>query len=68
MPAHELLHLFLSRRRHIVAVIDEYGSFQGIVSLEDVLESMLGAEIVDEHDEVVDMQAHARESNPHAGA
>ena len=66
MPAHELLRLFLNRRRHMVAVIDEYGGFQGIVSLEDVLESLLGSEIVDEHDEVVDMQAHARASNPHA--
>jgi CBS domain containing-hemolysin-like protein len=65
MPAHELLRLFLHRRRHMVAVIDEYGSFQGIVTLEDVLESLLGSEIVDEKDEVVDMQAHARESNPH---
>lgn len=65
MPAHQLLRLFLHRRRHMVAVIDEYGSFQGIVTLEDVLESLLGSEIVDEHDEVVDMQAHARESNPH---
>ena len=65
MPAHELLRLFLNRRRHMVAVIDEYGSFQGIVTLEDVMESLLGSEIVDEHDEVVDMQAHARASNPH---
>ncbi len=68
MPAHKLLRLFLVGRRHMVAVVDEYGSFQGIVSLEDVLEEMLGAEIVDEHDEIVDMQAHARQSNPHADA
>lgn len=66
MPAHELLSLFLRGRRHMVAIIDEYGSFQGIVTLEDVLETLLGTEIVDEHDEVIDMQAHARESNPHA--
>ena len=65
MPAHKLLHLFLQRRRHMLAVVDEYGSFQGIVTLEDVVESMLGSEIVDEHDEVVDMQALARASNPH---
>ncbi len=68
MPAHKLLHLFLGGRRHMVAVVDEYGSFQGIVSLEDVLEEMLGTEIVDEHDEIVDLQKHARESNPHADA
>ncbi|MCP4093023.1 MAG: HlyC/CorC family transporter [Planctomycetes bacterium] len=66
MKAHTLLQMFLQRRRHLVAVIDEYGSFQGIVTLEDVLESMLGAEIVDEHDEVADLQEHARASNPHS--
>lgn len=65
MPGHKLLQLFLAGRRHMVAVVDEYGSFQGIVTLEDVLESMLGTEIVDEHDEIVDLQAHARASNPH---
>ncbi|MDA1114216.1 MAG: hemolysin family protein [Planctomycetota bacterium] len=66
MRAHELLGLFLRRRRHMVAVVDEYGSTQGIVTLEDVLESLLGTEIVDEHDEIIDMQAHARASNRHA--
>ncbi|MCR9248553.1 MAG: hemolysin family protein [bacterium] len=65
MAAHELLHLFLERRRHLVGVVDEYGSFEGIVSLEDVLEALLGQEIVDEHDEIVDLQEHARRSNPH---
>lgn len=66
MPAHILLQLFLRRCRHMVAVVDEYGSYKGIVTLEDVLESLLGAEIVDEHDEIADLQAHARESNPHS--
>ena len=66
MPAHELLRLFLQRRRHLAAVVDEYGGFQGIVTLEDVLEALLGEEIVDEHDEIVDLQQHARDSNPHA--
>lgn len=66
MPAHELLRLFLKRRRHLVGIVDEYGSFEGIVTLEDVLESMLGEEIVDEYDEIVDLQEHARRSNPHA--
>jgi CBS domain containing-hemolysin-like protein len=61
MPAHELLRLFLEDRAHLVAVIDEYGGFEGVVTLEDVLESMLGKEIVDEHDPVSDMQALARE-------
>lgn len=61
MPGHALMRLFLRDRKHMVAVVDEYGSFEGIVTLEDVLEALLGEEIVDEHDIVVDMQAHARE-------
>ncbi len=61
MPAHELLNLFLTERRHLVAVVDEYGGFEGVVSLEDVLEQLLGSEIVDETDEHEDMQVRARE-------
>ena len=74
MPAHELLDLFLARREHMVAVIDEYGGFEGVVTLEDVLECLLGTEIVDEHDRADDMQALARErlngdgEEPAAGA
>ncbi|QDU83084.1 Hemolysin C [Planctomycetes bacterium Pla163] len=59
MPAHQLLELFLADRVHMVAVADEYGGFEGVVTLEDVLEQMLGSEIVDEHDRVDDMQALA---------
>ncbi len=60
MPANELLDLFLADRTHIVAVVDEYGGFEGVVTLEDVLECLLGAKIVDEHDTVEDMQTLAR--------
>ena len=56
MPAHQLLELFLRERKHLVAVADEYGGFEGVVTLEDVLECLLGEEIVDEHDEIDDMQ------------
>ena len=63
MPAHDLLDLFLEKRQHMAAVVSEYGGLQGLVTLEDVLECLLGAEIVDEHDEVEDMQAHARDRN-----
>jgi CBS domain containing-hemolysin-like protein len=63
-PAHELLEQFLEHRSHMVGVVDEYGGFEGIVTLEDVLEELLGAEIVDESDEHDDMQEHARQSAP----
>lgn len=64
MPAHELLDLFIEQRSHMVAVLDEYGGFEGLVTLEDVLEALLGEEIVDETDEHSDMQEHARRSRP----
>lgn len=50
----------LNDRQHIALVIDQYGSAVGIVTLEDVIETLLGLEIVDEHDEEIDMQAFAR--------
>ena len=51
----------LEKKEHISIFIDEYGTFRGIVTLEDVIETMLGKEIVDETDEVVDMQELAKE-------
>ena len=55
-PGHVLLRSFLKRRTHLFGVTDEYGDITGIVTLEDVIESMLGEEIVDEVDCAVDMQ------------
>ena len=52
---------FLEKKEHISVILDEYGSVRGIVTLEDVIETMLGHEIVDEKDEVVDMQEYAKE-------
>jgi len=64
IPAHELLDHFLRRKTHMVALADEYGGFEGVCTLEDVLECLLGAEIVDEHDRHVDLQDVARRRNP----
>jgi CBS domain containing-hemolysin-like protein len=55
-----LLDFFLNERLHMSIVIGEYGGTQGLVSLEDVVETLLGMEIVDEMDNVTDMQEYAR--------
>ncbi len=60
MTLSEVFEYLLDRREHIVLVVDEYGGMEGIVTLEDVVETLLGLEIVDEADETVDMQALAR--------
>jgi CBS domain containing-hemolysin-like protein len=63
MRGHELLSQFLRRRRHLFGVIDEYGNIVGIVTLEDVLEELIGEEIVDETDKVVDTREAARKKS-----
>lgn len=51
---------FLQKREHIALLVDEFGNAVGIVTLEDVIETMLGLEIVDEKDRTNDMQELAR--------
>lgn len=60
-PLDRLLRTFLERRKHMAAVIDEFGGFAGIVTLEDVLEELIGSEIVDEFDEITDQRAFAKQ-------
>lgn len=48
-PLDEQMQQFLQQRRHFGLVIDEYGALQGLITLEDILEEIVG-EIVDEHD------------------
>jgi CBS domain containing-hemolysin-like protein len=55
-----LLSSFLRRRQHMYMVVDEYGGVMGLLTLEDVLETLVGSEIVDENDQVEDMQKMAR--------
>ena len=60
-PVSGIWEKLLAKKEHISVIIDEYGCFRGIVTMEDVIETMLGTEIVDEKDTVTDMQELARE-------
>lgn len=57
----DLFELFIEQRTGLALVTDEYGSFVGLVTMEDLVETLLGLEIVDESDTTPDMQALARE-------
>ncbi|MDV7137496.1 hemolysin family protein [Maribacter sp. TH_r10] len=61
-PIPDLFETFISKKQHIALVVDEYGSVSGLVSMEDVIETLLGLEIMDESDNVDDLQHLAREN------
>lgn len=58
----DLFEDLIAKREHIALVVDEYGSVSGIVTQEDVIETLLGLEIMDESDNVADLQMLARKS------
>ena len=58
----DLFNRFLEEREHIALVVDGFGGFEGIVTMEDVIETLLGLEIVDELDHEEDMQILARKN------
>ena len=58
----DLFDKLIKEREHIALVVDEYGSVSGIVSQEDVIETLLGLEIMDESDTIEDLQLLARKS------
>lgn len=60
---YQIWEKMLEKREHISIIVDEYGCLRGVVSMEDVIETMTGVEIVDEDDVAVDMQALAKEKS-----
>jgi len=60
MRGNDLLTRFIKEKSHMAIVVDEYGGTMGVITLEDVIEEMLGTEIVDEFDPHPDMRAYAR--------
>mgnify|MGYP001111561067 CR=1 FL=1 len=62
LPIPQLFEQFLTQREQIAVVVDSFGSVSGVVTMEDVVETLIGVEIVDETDHVADMQKLAREN------
>ncbi|MGS2741314.1 CNNM domain-containing protein [Sinomicrobium sp. M5D2P17] len=60
LPIPSLFESFILQKEHIALIVDEYGSVSGLVTMEDVIETLLGLEIVDESDNVEDLQVLAR--------
>lgn len=62
LPIQKLLDQLVENKNHMALVVDEYGSVSGLVTMEDVIETLLGVEIMDESDNVADLQMLARKS------
>ncbi|MEE9430063.1 MAG: hemolysin family protein [Melioribacteraceae bacterium] len=61
----KLFERFIESKEHIALIVDEYGSASGLVTMEDVIETLLGLEIMDENDTEMDMQTLARKEWEH---
>ena len=62
MALPDLFNRLMEKREHIALVVDEFGGMAGIITMEDVIETLIGMEIVDEQDNIEDMQSLARKN------
>ncbi len=62
-PLNQILVNFFDLHQHLFVAVDEYGAVTGVISMEDVLEEIVGREIIDESDETKDMRELARKLN-----
>lgn len=62
LPIPQLFEKLIESKNHMALVVDEYGSVNGLVTQEDVIETLLGLEIMDESDSIADLQQLARKS------
>jgi CBS domain containing-hemolysin-like protein len=63
ISVYRLLNQLIENKIHLAVVVDEFGDFTGIVTMEDAIETLLGREIVDEYDRVADMRKLARQKS-----
>lgn len=61
-PIPTLFEILIEKREAVALVVDEYGSVSGLVTMEDVIETLLGLEIMDESDSIADLQVLARKN------
>ena len=59
-PLDKVLAEFISTKMHLFVVLDEFGGFEGVITVEDILEEIIGQEIMDEDDEIPDLRQYAK--------
>ena len=60
ITVYNLWEKMLEEKEHISIVVDEYGGLAGIVTMEDIIETLIGLEITDENDTIIDMRKYAK--------
>jgi CBS domain containing-hemolysin-like protein len=61
-PLDSVLNKFIKTKTHLFIVLDEFGGFEGVITVEDVIEEIIGTEIMDEDDDIPDLRQAAIEN------